>query len=378
MESKFLCIVFFTGVLLHNVVLSSASSKNSITFSECNSMKITSASSSSLFSKPSNLLAISRGGAVEKIGPEARVLLTQMMLSGSAGMLASVFSHPLDLTKTRLQLDGELAQRGEERVYKSWMDCFISNWKSNGIAGLEQGLQFAMMREFVVNLFRLGLYQPVLTLVRHLLPATSDGGTSTGLTTQFLVASIVSLCGGVFANPLDILKTRFQTHRGKSYSTGFQHEYTSTFGALQSLCKEDGIKGLLNGFGTSGLRIAVGGGVQLPAYFSMKALILSGGFQDGALVHAAASLWSSALVVLCINPMDVVRTRIYNQPYDAKGKGKWYSSGFDAAQKIARIEGLLAFYKGALTHYMRLGPHLMLAFVFNEQFLRIAKNFSLI
>lgn len=64
-----------------------------------------------------------------------------------------------------------------------------------------------------------------------------------------------------------------------------------------------------------------------------------------------------------MNPIDVCRTRFYNQAY-VNGKGVIYSSGFDAFNKIARNEGFNAFYKGFLTHFLRIGPHFCLTFVF--------------
>ena len=58
----------------------------------------------------------------------------------------------------------------------------------------------------------------------------------------------------------------------------------------------------------------------------------------------------------------VTRTRLYNAP-----AGR-YASGVDAAwQVIASGEGPFAFYKGALTHYLRLGPHMILVFGILEQ-----------
>ena len=73
--------------------------------------------------------------------------------------------------------------------------------------------------------------------------------------------------------------------------------------------------------------------------------------------------------ILFCNPADVVRTRIYNQPFDPQtGKGLLYRNGFDALTKIVRTEGVLGgLYKGAWTHYSRLGPHIVLVFVFLEQ-----------
>ena len=57
----------------------------------------------------------------------------------------------------------------------------------------------------------------------------------------------------------------------------------------------------------------------------------------------------------------VTRTRLYNAP-----PGR-YAGGVDAALALARIEGPTAFYKGSLTHFLRLGPHMVLVFGILEQ-----------
>ncbi|KAJ3314374.1 hypothetical protein HDV04_000336 [Boothiomyces sp. JEL0838] len=64
-----------------------------------------------------------------------------------------------------------------------------------------------------------------------------------------------------------------------------------------------------------------------------------------------------------MNPIDVVRTRYYNQPY-VNGKGELYSGALDAITKITTHEGLTAFYKGFWPHFLRIGPHFCLTFVF--------------
>ena len=57
-----------------------------------------------------------------------------------------------------------------------------------------------------------------------------------------------------------------------------------------------------------------------------------------------------------MNPVDVLRTRYYNQQY-INSVGVLYSSGWDCAKKVVANEGLSAFYKGFVTHFLRIGPH---------------------
>ena len=44
------------------------------------------------------------------------------------------------MAKTRLQLQGELAKEGGEKVYKHVLDVFSKTWKNEGIRGMQRGL----------------------------------------------------------------------------------------------------------------------------------------------------------------------------------------------------------------------------------------------
>lgn len=83
--------------------------------------------------------------------------------------------------------------------------------------------------------------------------------------------------------------------------------------------------------------------------------------------HVGVSLCSAAISIACVNPVDVIRTRVYNQPFGPDGRGLWYSGGVDAAQQLVKTEGPTAFYKGAGTHFLRLGPHMVLVFMILER-----------
>ena len=89
-------------------------------------------------------------------------LLESMGLPAIAGGMAVCLSHPLELTKVRLQLDNEVAARGTKRQYEGWTDCLQKNWRSDGIRGLQRGLPLGITREVFFNAVRIGLYEPVL------------------------------------------------------------------------------------------------------------------------------------------------------------------------------------------------------------------------
>ena len=65
----------------------------------------------------------------------------------------------------------------------------------------------------------------------------------------------------------------------------------------------------------------------------------------GAASDAVCALAAGGATVAVINPVDVVRTRLYSQPLDSSGAGTLYRGATDCVGKILAVEGPLAFYK---------------------------------
>jgi hypothetical protein len=105
----------------------------------------------------------------------------------------------------------------------------------------------------------------------------------------------------------------------------------------------------------------------------MKEALLRRGYGDSLGVHMLSGLTAGLATCVANNPVDVLRSRLYNQPLDAQGQGRLYSSAGDAVRKIVAMEGARAFYKGFWSHYCRAGPHFVLTFVFLE---RMRKAFA--
>ena len=108
--------------------------------------------------------------------------------------------------------------------------------------------------------------------------------------------------------------------------------------------------------------------MQLPTYNILKNEAVDRGVDSGnPFLHATCSIISAGISIIFCNPSDVIRTRIYNQPFDRNGNGIYYKNSLDALIKIVKHEGPSALYKGALAHFSRLGPHLMLVFLILEK-----------
>ena len=288
----------------------------------------------------------------------------EMIYAGTAASVAVTLTHPADTVKTRMQLLGELATATRPSPYKSTFHCFAETMRTEGIRSLYRGLGTAVIREFVLNCVRVGLFEPVLACLHD--PANGPAPVHT----RFAAGLATGCCGAIVTNPLDLLKTRMQAQAGgANAAVGHQHGYTGIGDGIQRMLIEEGFASAYKGVTASMMRLALGSAAQLTAYSWTKEQVLATGrVQDGPLLHIGISFASVVFGVTAMQPVDVVRTRLYNQPFDANtGKGLLYSGPVDAGLQLVRSEGPAGFFKGWLAHYMRGAPHVALLFLTLEQ-----------
>ena len=83
-------------------------------------------------------------------------------------------------------------------------------YAAEGLAGLQRGLQLAMVREASKNTFRIGLYQPLVDLGR----GSSDVPGPAPFAVLIPAAMASGAISALLTNPLDLLKTRLQLDGG--------------------------------------------------------------------------------------------------------------------------------------------------------------------
>jgi len=294
-----------------------------------------------------------------------------LLYAGVAASVAVTVTHPADTVKTRMQLMGELSK--QTGPPPSTISCFVQTMRAEGLRALYRGLGTAVIREFVLNCVRVGLFEPILRALHD--PA--DGPAP--LSKRFATGLFTGCCGALVTNPLDLLKTRMQAQASASSATaaGHQHGYTGLVDGLTRMVREEGVASVYKGVSASMLRLALGSAAQLSSYTAIKERVLAAPrsdaaalppISDGPLLHVAVSFASVVFGVTAMQPVDVVRTRLYNQPFDAaSGRGLLYAGPLDAGLQIVRSEGPAALFKGWLAHYIRGAPHVALLFVTLEQ-----------
>ncbi|KAI9188702.1 hypothetical protein H9P43_000123 [Blastocladiella emersonii ATCC 22665] len=305
-------------------------------------------------------------------GPRKLSTVVSFSISSIAPAMAVIFTNPFDTAKVRLQLQGERLKQAAKAggatqpgavVYRNSFDCMLKTFRMEGVAGLQKGLSPAILREGSKNLFRLGMYDPVINAMH---PKSVYGASPPPPWKLMAAGAICGAMGALACNPFELVKTRLQSSAHGSLAVGHQHGYTGVWMGLRTIVSQEGVNGLYRGSAMSVGRSIVGSGANLSAFHMLKDYLMDPtgpAWDDGVKTDMVAGMASGLASVICMNPIDVLRTRYYNQPY-VNGRGTIYASGWDAARTVVGNEGWGALYKGFSSHFLRIGPHFCLTFVF--------------
>ncbi|KAH8086608.1 mitochondrial carrier [Cristinia sonorae] len=272
-------------------------------------------------------------------------------LGGVGASAAAVCTHPLDLTKVRMQT---LAPSSAKPP--SMFSVIRHSVSHSGIRSLYTGLSASILRQMTYSLVRLGSYDSIKSTL------TQNGPASSGK--LLLAAMLAGALGGIAGNPADILLVRMTSDVVRPPEK--QYKYSNALTGLISLVKAEGLPGLVRGLGTNTTRAILMNGSQVGSYDFVKTKLLAAPLpvidyqlQDNLLCHVISSVAAGTVATTVCAPADVLRSRVMS----ASGK----SSVFDMIKQSWQNEGPRFLFKGWTPAFVRLGPNTVLMFVFYEQ-----------
>ena len=127
----------------------------------------------------------------------------EFLIGGIAACAAGFLTNPLEVVKTRIQLQGELKARGQYRKhYRNALHAFLVIGRNEGLIALQKGLVPALGFQFCMNGIRFGLFQ---VIDNHGL--TRDSETGRVLLPRVLLSSAVAgATSGLIASPFFLIK----------------------------------------------------------------------------------------------------------------------------------------------------------------------------
>lgn len=185
---------------------------------------------------------------------------------------------------------------------------------------------------------------------------------------RLLAGATAGGLASAIANPTDVVKVRLQAD-GRLKLLGGTPRYSGTLHAFQSIwASEGGIGAFYKGCLPNVQRAVVVNGAGIAAYDHSKQTaqrLLGEG--ESLTARFVAALIGGVTTALVGCPFDVLKTRLMNQHQS----NKLYSSVFDCASNIIRIEGVTALWKGLLPVYARQAPFNMLNYLILEQMTKL-------
>lgn len=287
-------------------------------------------------------------------------------VSGAASATAVIVTNPLEVVKSRFQVQGEL-NKMDGNPYKHVFQTLRAIARNEGIIALQQGLGPALLYQLIGNGIRLSTFEQ---LQRKFNPDRSKAK----MMGFGVVSGVVSSC---IAQPFYMAKVRMQVvcRRQVSGTGSVGDQHLAARGGLLSLwssvLESKGPKGLWAGIDGAIVRSVVGGSVQLTTYSSVKQYVDEQTKGYPPIVSTfIASLCSGFAVVTAMNPHDVAATRLANQQ-EQRYKFPYLK---DCLQKTYGAEGISGLFKGWVPNYLRTAPYTTLMFIFFEQYKAMASN----
>lgn len=278
---------------------------------------------------------------IPKVHGHATLAAMQFVAGGCAGFVEVSIMHPLDLVKTRFQI-----QRGPEdpNRYSSIADCFRKMYRQEGALSFYKGILPPILAETPKRATKFFTFEQYKSVLAHadFIPvpiALSLAGLASGLTEAIVI------------NPFEVVKVRLQAER-----TTFKDQPSTILTAKEIIAKDGfGLKGLNKGLTATLGRHGVFNMFYFGIYHNVKSIVPE--YEDPKtdfLRRFAIGLVAGTLSS-CFNiPFDVAKSRIQG-PQPIAGQIK-YRSCFQTILLVYKEEGFFALYKGLLPKVLRLGP----------------------
>ncbi|KQJ87020.1 mitochondrial uncoupling protein 1 [Brachypodium distachyon] len=275
--------------------------------------------------------------------------------SAIAACFAEITTIPLDTAKVRLQLQKK-AVAGDVAgglKYRGLLGTAATIAREEGAAALWKGIVPGLHRQCIYGGLRIGLYEPVKSFYvgeNHVGDVPLSKKIAAGFTTGALAIAV--------ANPTDLVKVRLQSE-GK-LAPGMPRRYAGAMDAYAKIVRQEGVAALWTGIGPNVARNAIINAAELASYDQVKQTILKlPGFKDDVVTHILSGLGAGFFAVCVGSPVDVVKSRMMGDSA--------YKSTVDCFVQTLKNDGPLAFYKGFLPNFARLGSWNVIMFLTLEQ-----------
>lgn len=258
----------------------------------------------------------------------------QSAVAGATGaVLANAVVYPLDLVKTKLQVQVKNESEDGTVQYKSTMDAINKIVDSEGLSGLYSGIAGSLLGVASTNFAYFYWY----TIVRTIYMASDKVPKPPGTAAELSLGAVAGAVAQIFTIPVAVITTRQQT-QPKEDKRGFWET------GKEVVDSEDGVSGLWRGLKAS-LILVVNPAITYGAYQRLKDVLFAGknnlkpweAFLLGAL--------SKSLATIVTQPLIVAKVGLQSRPPPGR-EGKPFKSFSEVIRYILDKEGPIGLFKG--------------------------------
>ncbi|KAK4547341.1 hypothetical protein LTR36_000997 [Oleoguttula mirabilis] len=269
----------------------------------------------------------------------------QFAAGAVAGVSEILIMYPLDVVKTRVQIQGRVPVPGQDH-YTSMVDCFRKIVQNEGFSRLYRGITAPILMEapkratkFAANDEWGKVWRSAFGVEKMNQSLSILTGASAGATEAFVVV------------PFELVKIRLQDRAQAA-------KYNGMIDCVTKIIRQEGPLTLYQGLESTIWRHVLWNAGYFGCIHQVRALLPANPSKDKT-IQMRNDLLSGAIggtVGTILNtPLDVVKSRIQNSPKVAGGVPK-YGWAFPALGMVYKEEGFGALYKGFLPKVLRLGP----------------------
>jgi len=267
---------------------------------------------------------------------------------GISGMAATTVIQPVDMIKVRIQLAGEGVAGGPKPTPLSVTREILASGRA---MDLYTGLSAGLLRQAVYTTARLGFFD---TFMAKLAVRAKEQGKSVGFKERATAGLSAGGLAAMIGNPADLALIRMQSDGLKPLAE--RKNYKSVIDALASIARSEGIGALWAGAAPTVVRAMALNFGQLAFFSEAKSQLKTRTEWSSRTQTLTASAVAGFFASFFSLPFDFVKTRLQKQSRGADGKLP-YTSMADCFTKVARQEGIMRFYRGFGTYYVRIAPH---------------------
>lgn len=289
-----------------------------------------------------------------------------------AGFATVAAVHPLDVVRTRFQVDdGRVVNLP---TYKNTAHAILNIARLEGLKGLYAGFFPAVLGSTV----SWGLYFFFYSRAKQRYSKNRDEKLSPGLhlASAAEAGALVCFC----TNPIWLVKTRLQLQNPLHQT----RRYSGLYDALKTIMREEGWRALYKGIVPSLFLQVSHGAVQFTAYEELRKVTVDYKAKQrkedcksadtdllNSVDYAVLGGSSKIAAIILTYPFQVIRSRLQQRP-TMEGIPR-YMDSWHVMKATARFEGFRGFYKGITPNLLKNVPASSITFIVYENVLKLLK-----